>query len=84
MHLANTLTFLLCSLYDDVCLEPFQNNVEVSSHTFAVALVSIDFPLLISTHEILNISESTVLKFNHSDSFVYSTTLIYKYTLKWV
>ena len=29
-------------------------------------------------------SESTVLKFNNSDSFVLSTTLIYKYRLQWV
>ena len=44
----------------------------------------IDFSLIISTHEILRMSESTVLKFNYSDSFVLSTTLIYKYRLQWV
>ena len=34
-----------------------------------------------ATHKhswILNINESTILKFNHSDSFVLTTTLIYK------
>ena len=42
------------------------------------------FFLLISTHEILSVNESTVLKFNYSDSFVFTTTLIYKYKLQWV
>ena len=42
------------------------------------------FSLLITTHEILSISESTVLKFHYSDSFVLTTTLIYKYVLQWV
>ena len=43
----------------------------------------IAFSLLISTHAILSITESTVLKFNYSDSFVLSSTLIYKYRLQW-
>ena len=42
------------------------------------------FSLFISTYEILTKSESTVLKFNYSDSFVLSSTLIYKYRLQWV
>ena len=42
------------------------------------------FSLLISTHVILSISESTVLKFNYSDSFTRTTTLIYKYSVQWV
>ena len=36
------------------------------------------FLLLISTHEILNTSESTILKL-YCDSFIFTTTLIYKY-----
>ena len=44
---------------------------EVSNESF--------FSLLISTHVILSMSESTILKFNYSDSFVLTTTLIYKY-----
>ena len=42
--------------------------------------------LYISTHEILNISKSTRLKFNYvlCDSAVLTTTLIYKYRLQWV
>ena len=36
--------------------------------------------LLISTYEILSMSESTILQFNYSDSFVLSTTLIHKYS----
>ena len=39
----------------------------------------IGFSLLVSIHEILNTSESTILKFNYSDPFVLYTTLIYKY-----
>ena len=39
------------------------------------------FSLLISTHEILSISESAVMKFNYFDSFIHTTTLIYKYRL---
>ena len=46
------------------------------------SLLQIDFfstfVLLISTHEILGMSDSAALKFNYSDSFVLSTTLIYK------
>ena len=41
------------------------------------------FSLLIRTHVILSMSESIVLKFNYSDSFLLtSTALIYKYSLK--
>ena len=36
------------------------------------------FELLISTLEILGMSEAIVLKFNYSDSFVLTTMLIYK------
>ena len=36
------------------------------------------FSLLISAHEILNVSEFTVLKFNY-DPFVFTAMLIYKY-----
>ena len=43
----------------------------------------IDFSLLKSTHDILSKSESPVLKSNYSDSFVLSSTLIYKYRLQW-
>ena len=43
----------------------------------------IAFLLLISTHEILSIYESTVLKYNYYDPFVLTTTLIYKYRLQW-
>ena len=38
--------------------------------------------ILISAHKMLKISESTILKFNHSDYFVLSTTLIYKHRLQ--
>ena len=44
---------------------------EVSNESF--------FSLLISTHEIFNTSDSTMLKFNYSAAFVPNTTLIYKY-----
>ena len=37
--------------------------------------------LLISTHVILSMSESTVLKFNYSDTFVLSSTLLFKYQI---
>ena len=37
------------------------------------------FSLFISTHEILTTNKSTILKFNNSDLFVLSTTLIYKH-----
>ena len=60
-------------------------------HTFSINLGSyrsihmhiqyqqrIVLSLLISTHKILNTNESTTLKFNYSDLFVLSTTLIYK------
>ena len=40
------------------------------------------FLLIVSTHEILSMSGSTVLKFNYSDSFVPTTTWIYKYKLQ--
>ena len=42
------------------------------------------FSLLISTHEMLSMSKSTVSKFNYSDSFVLTTILIYNYRLQWV
>ena len=42
------------------------------------------FSLLISIHEILDTCESTILKFNYFDSFVLTTTLIYKYRMQWV
>ena len=32
----------------------------------------------------MNISESIILKFNCSDSFIVTTTMIYKYRLHWV
>ena len=42
------------------------------------------FSLLISTCKNLNMSESRVLKFNYSDSFVFSSVLIYTLRLQWV
>ena len=42
------------------------------------------FSLLISTRVILSMSDPTVLKFNYSDSFELSSTLIYKNRLQWV
>ena len=44
----------------------------------------IAFSLLVSSHEILSMIESTALKSNYSDSFVLKSTLIYKYRLQWV
>ena len=42
------------------------------------------FSLLISTHKTLNISRSTILKFNYHDLFVLTIKLIYMYSLQWV
>ena len=44
----------------------------------------IDFSLFINNHIILSMNKSIVLKFNYSDSFLLTTTLIYKYSLQWV
>ena len=41
-------------------------------------------PLLISTHDILSISESTVFKFKYFDLFVLITTLFHTYRLHWL
>ena len=56
----------------------FINNAEIRDQQWTV------FSQPISNHVILSMSESTVLKFNYSDSFIFKSTKIYKYRLQWV
>ena len=68
--------------YYDIGMAPAARR---SFHSFFGTYQRLATNRFFDTHEILNISESTILNFKSlPDSFILTITLIYKYRLKWI